>query len=566
MPDKYPFSPKPAVVDDHTLAILRPETLSDGFVLRDPHKANAPVAGVVTTTTGAPLLSNANLLWMQNRSGYALSVGGSNDTLTFVLPARFSALASSGTLSVALKLFVHGSGSGSSPIGWGHRQPGSPVGNTMAGWVQSYDHAMGWTAGEWDRLPAGPCISVHSPAGSKVLVSAANLSKALPFGAWYQIELALAPTSSEFYLDGKLLARSCTNLGVLDGKMAANLTLGGFEGFIDDVVISTVVRAPPSGTPCSPRPPPSPPHPPPPGPSPPSPHPTPPPPPPPPSPTPPMPPTTVDGHTLGRLRAETKSDGLVLRDPNKRNAPVAGVVAASYGSPTLSNANLKWMESPTGFALSVSSEQDWLTFILPTAISQLAANKTLSLALKLCVIGSGTPGKGIGWGHRQDGNPSGGNVLAGFVQDWERSFSWFVGEWDRARTGPRITLHGPSIKGGDHHFDLVPSAELLTGMPYGVWYQLEFLMTPAFTAFYIGGKLVGQQSSFVGLIDGQKAVNLTLGGFEGFIDDVALSRVARHSAAVNRVHVSGAESVLKTDDTQSLGVLKRGWNLGNTGL
>jgi hypothetical protein len=114
------------------------------------------------------------------------------------------------------------------------------------------------------------------------------------------------------------------------------------------------------------------------------------------------------------MRAEAIADGLILRDPHHGNAPVPGVVTATSGSPKLSNENLKWMAKPSGFAVAVENENDTLTFVLPAdGFSRLAHNATLSLALKLCVLGSGTPGQSIGWGHIQPGDPSGGNILAG---------------------------------------------------------------------------------------------------------------------------------------------------------
>lgn len=69
-PTHYPFQPSPAVVDAHTIATLRADTLSDGLYLRDPHSnGRPPFAGVNLTVAGNPTLSNENLLWMENRSG-----------------------------------------------------------------------------------------------------------------------------------------------------------------------------------------------------------------------------------------------------------------------------------------------------------------------------------------------------------------------------------------------------------------------------------------------------------------------------------------------------------------
>ena len=159
-PASYPFCPFPTVVDANTLAVLRASSKGDGLVLRDPHRGNAPVAGVNTTIAGAPSLGATNLLWMENRSGFALTFNNANDSLSFQLPpAPFAQLAANGTLSVALKAFIHGSGQGAGlPIGWGHR--GNSFGrNIVAGVVQDWQHSFAWSAGEWDKPPAGQCPS-----------------------------------------------------------------------------------------------------------------------------------------------------------------------------------------------------------------------------------------------------------------------------------------------------------------------------------------------------------------------------------------------------------------------
>jgi hypothetical protein len=186
---------------------------------------------------------------MENRSGYALAFKSANDSLTFVLPAAtISRLAATATLSVALKLFVEGGGQGTgNPIGWGHK--GNAFGqNILVGLVQSWERCFAWSAGEWDRPPAGPAINIFSPnvpAHNKAftLVSAVNLSQAMPFGAWYQLEFALTPTTASFFINGKLVASSAAYNRCLDGGSPLNFTIGGFDGFIDDVAISSVVRA-----------------------------------------------------------------------------------------------------------------------------------------------------------------------------------------------------------------------------------------------------------------------------------------------------------------------------------
>ena len=280
-PAHYPFAPM--VVDAHTLAILRPSSLASGIVLRDPHIGGKPVAGATIGTWGSPALSNDNLLWMKQRSGFSVAFKDANDSVSFRLPRSYSALASNATLSVALKLFVHAaapSGLPGQPIGTGHSgDAGSGIAlNILAGFTQDWQRYFAVAAGKWDKT--GPWLELNSPQNpahdkSTRLLTATNLSRAMPYGSWYQVEFALTPTSSSYYVNGALVARSCEFAQFFDASKPMNLTFGSFNGFVDDVMISTVVRAPPGAPPCPPRPPPPPA--PPPGPHPVPPHPVPPP-------------------------------------------------------------------------------------------------------------------------------------------------------------------------------------------------------------------------------------------------------------------------------------------------
>ena len=539
-PTSYPFGPM--VVDEHTLAVLRPSSIDSGLVLRDPHHGGAPVPSVSTGIWGSPTLSDANLLWMRNRSGYAVAFHNANDSVSFQLPAaKFSALAAKATLSVAFKLFVKGSGQpDDGPIGQGHAgNAGTGISlNILAGFVQAWDRLFAWSCGEWDHPPDGPHIQINSPqvtvhGDATTVLSAANLSAAMPFGAWYQLEFALTPTDSAFYVNGELVARSCEYAGFFSGDIPLNLTLGGFDGFIDDVMISSTVRAPLSGkAPCPPRPPPTPtppgppvPPPPPPPPPPPGPPPAPPPPPP---PQVPLSPTTVDSHTLAVLRATSANDGLALREPHTGAPIVTGVKTATTGTPALSSANLRWMAKPSGFAVAMKDANDTITYVLPAErFSKLAQNATLSLALKVYVGGSGQ-GKGepIGWGHLQPGNPFGGNVLSGLLQDWERFFGWRCGMWDRPPAGPVIELHSPAIPNHGKAMTILNATALSKAMPMRVWNQLELTLTPSASLFFVNGKLAAH-STYAKFFSAERTLNLTIGGFDGFIDDVMLSDVVR---------------------------------------
>lgn len=247
-PETYPFNPVPAIPDAATIAYVRVEEKEQGFALRDPHRGGNPIDGVFTEIAGSPTLSDSNLLWMENRSGYALAFACANDTITYTLPAdKSSAFAANATLSLALKVFVKGSGQGSgTPLGWGHK--GNAFGeNFFVGFVQDWQHAFGWVAGEWDRLPEGPRIELHSPnatthSKSVVLLPSEDLSAVMPFGSWYQLELAMTPKDTSFRVDGHVVASTSAYTKFLDGTKPLNITIGGFDGFIDDLILSTEIR------------------------------------------------------------------------------------------------------------------------------------------------------------------------------------------------------------------------------------------------------------------------------------------------------------------------------------
>ena len=275
------------------------------------------------------------------------------------------------------------------------------------------------------------------------------------------------------------------------------------------------------------------------------------PPPPPPPPQKPLPPTPVDEHTLAVLRATSGTAGLALRDA--RGSPVAGVLTATTGGPTLNSSNLRWMVRPSGFAVATKDANDTVTYVLPAAgFSRLAANATLSLSIKLFVSGSGQgQGEPIGWGHLQPGNPFGGNVLAGLLQDWQRFFGWSCGEWDRPARGegPAINLHSPQIPSHGKATTILSPADLQKAMPMNVWNQLELALTPTTSAVFVNSKLVAH-SDFSGFFDGTIPLNLTIGGFQGAFDDVMLSDAVRSPGLpfkTDHANVAAASS-LKSDD------------------
>ena len=244
-PAHYPFAPM--VVDAHTLAILRPSSLASGIVLRDPHIGGKPVAGATIGTWGSPALSNDNLLWMKQRSGFSVAFKDANDSVSFRLPRSYSALASNATLSVALKMFVHAaapSGLPGQPIGTGHSgDAGSGIAlNILAGFTQDWQRYFAVAAGEWDKT--GPWLELNSPQNpahdkSTRLLTATNLSRAMPYGSWYQVEFALTPTSSSYYVNGALVARSCEFAQFFDASKPMNLTFGSFNG-----PVQSEIRAP----------------------------------------------------------------------------------------------------------------------------------------------------------------------------------------------------------------------------------------------------------------------------------------------------------------------------------
>ena len=60
----------------------------------------------------------------------------------------------------------------------------------------------------------------------------------------YQLEFALAPTASTFSINGVAIATTTQYHSFFAAGHAISLTLGGFDGWIDDVQLSSVVRAP----------------------------------------------------------------------------------------------------------------------------------------------------------------------------------------------------------------------------------------------------------------------------------------------------------------------------------
>ena len=183
--------------------------------------------GYTLTPAGGVSLAGDNLGWMANPAGQVARFHNLGDTLSMtmhdsvVMPGK-TAL----PLTVEARIFPRA-----------YKAYG--VNNyDIISLVQNYDTEIELRDGKWNS-PAGPCLFVP---GSTTVVSSAQWNSAISFNGWHSLKIVFDPAgSSRCYIDGNLISNNPATFNYTRSN-DWTLTLGNFDGDIDEVRISNVVR------------------------------------------------------------------------------------------------------------------------------------------------------------------------------------------------------------------------------------------------------------------------------------------------------------------------------------
>lgn len=190
--------------------------------------SDASSNGINLTTNGGVQLTDTNLGWMQNPTGKAVRFTNIGDTLTASLPDSLI-LPSNGTpITIEARIYPR------AYLGYGVEN--LPVIALHQGW----DAHLQLEDSKWGSNPRGPELF----AAGAVLANAQQWSSAATLNQWHHLQISYDGVGTvSSWLDGAPLSAVNISLNV-DRNSDWTLTLGNFDGDIDELHIHTIAAPP----------------------------------------------------------------------------------------------------------------------------------------------------------------------------------------------------------------------------------------------------------------------------------------------------------------------------------
>jgi hypothetical protein len=157
-----------------------------------------------------------------------------------------------------------------------------------------------------------------------------------------------------------------------------------------------------------------------------------------------------------------------------------------------------WMKKPAGSCLVLKGAEQF-SVTIPDSVLPNPATTSWKLQMMVYVD------KFAGWGF--PGNP----VVLGMRNDGDSMVGWYQDTWSRAMA-PKF-------------FEAVPAQKFAADFPRNQWAQVEITYDGHDSAsFYVNGKLWGTQRGKLINPNRKEPMTLTVGPFNGMIDEISLSR------------------------------------------
>ncbi len=425
--------------------------------------------------SGAATLAPNNTGWMGMPVGGVARFTGLNDTFTATLPDSLILPGSNTLTPLTLEAWIY-------PRAYKALAVGSyPVVSLF----QNGDTSLQLEDGKWNSPPA-PLVRT----GATVITTPATWASSVKIGTWQHLRMTLdAAGLVTTYLNGVAISTGTTTMA--SGRTTPwTLSIGNFVGDIDEVRVSRVTRTEALPLPYLPDPNDAPPA-----------NPTPP-------PTPPSGGSTGSGSGSGQ---EFTSDantvalwhfnGSYQDSTGPFNLSATGNVSLVDGA--------SWMSQPSGKFARFNALGDALTIPIPDInIGPSPANPSFSIEAWIRPRTYKAYGAGSG-------------NLVGLYQNWDASMQIQDGKWNNPAA--------PSVYCGSS--SPINSAGWNAAITRGIWQKitLNFSAPNTFTC-YVNQQLVS--TSTVSFNQGRtNNWTFTLGNFDGDIDEVRLSNIARTPAA-----------------------------------
>ncbi len=214
-----PFTP-----DAETVALYHFEPTAGNAAGLEDSSGN----GYTLTKNGAAAISATNTGWMNEPSGNVMRFSAVGDFLTVSIPdsALLPGSAAAAPLSVEAWFY---------PRAW----KGYGVGNSqIVSLFQNYDSLLELKDGIWNS-PKSPTVY----GGNYNLMTASQTSAAISLNHWHLLKLTLYPDRTvKCFIDGNPVASVMASGFSVGRTMPWILTLGNFDGDLDEVRISRALR------------------------------------------------------------------------------------------------------------------------------------------------------------------------------------------------------------------------------------------------------------------------------------------------------------------------------------
>jgi hypothetical protein len=173
------------------------------------------------TKSGATTLDTSNLGWMQNRTGSAAWFRDVGDQATVSIPSSDTWAADTQGIVVEAMVYITAIK--------GYNRANSPLVSLVHNWASSLEFREDMYGG------------LIFKGGSAFDVRGSVVQNALPLNTWHHIRMSIDKTGYTVKVNGTTIAtKASTDLSNWSAGVPSTLTIGNFDGWVDEVVVRHV--------------------------------------------------------------------------------------------------------------------------------------------------------------------------------------------------------------------------------------------------------------------------------------------------------------------------------------
>lgn len=243
------------------------------------------------------------------------------------------------------------------------------------------------------------------------------------------------------------------------------------------------------------------------------------------------------------FEADERTVALYRFNDGLNDAGFNGAHLTAYGNATVTNSDLGWMSTPSGNALRVQNAGDYVTASIPDELfMRPRGSLTIEARLKINA-------------YKVNGVTAG--PVLGLVQEWDSNFTFN----DPKYGDPLLQAGGSTV---------VDATTWANAFSTGQWHRLKITydVSTHTTSVYVDGALIG--SNVKAQAERTLPWLLTIGNFDGFVDEVRISQGIRETNFAPVVHAGIDQQTVRdgfvyiaarvNDDDLPSGTLSTAWS------